>query len=397
MNLELPGQAIQENSSDRRIDVDAKQLRMSELLASVGCEGLLILDQANLAWLTAGGVARNVLDPAELPALWYTPSQRWLIASNVDSQRMFDEEVDQLGFLLKEWPWHWHREQVLADLCAGRRMASDLPFLGAKLVDQQLRQMRRALSRYERACLFLLGEQLVHAVEATCRNAQPGETERELAGQVSHRLLRKGAVPIALSVTADGRASTYRRHGFTSAPIEKNATITATARKYGLHATCSRTFTFGPAEDALKREALAACRVQAMYIAGTWPDAVPRELLNSGRRVCQLQGYEHDWELAGQGFVTGRLPVERTLGPDCIEPLGLHWPITWTASVGAGACADTYVVGEQGPGLTTRADNWPIARIRVTGTEIDCPTILERLPELPKPPGESSTLADQTT
>ena len=61
MNLELPGQAIQESSSDRRADVDAKQGQMAELLARTGCEGLLVLDQANLAWLSAGGAARSVV------------------------------------------------------------------------------------------------------------------------------------------------------------------------------------------------------------------------------------------------------------------------------------------------------------------------------------------------
>jgi hypothetical protein len=38
MNLELPGQAIQESSTDRRSDVDGKQARIAELLTQVECD-----------------------------------------------------------------------------------------------------------------------------------------------------------------------------------------------------------------------------------------------------------------------------------------------------------------------------------------------------------------------
>jgi Xaa-Pro aminopeptidase len=379
MNLELPGQAIQESSSDRRADVDAKQGQVAELLARIGCEGLLVLDQANLAWLSAGGSARSVLNPEDLPALYYTAGQRWLIVCNVDSQRMFDEELDHLGFLLKEWPWPSRREQVLADLCMDRRLACDMPFQGAQLVTEQLRVLRRAQSAHERACSRLLGQMVAHAVEATCRSAQPGETERELAAQVAHRLYRRGALPVAVSVTADGRARTYRRHGFTSAPIQTSATINVTARKYGLHATAARTFTFGMADETLKKEHLTACRVAANYASATWPNAVPKELLASGRRIYRSQGFEHEWDLAPQGYVTGRTPVEQPFEPELAAVLGANWAVTWTPSAGAAVCCDTYLVREEeGPLLITPTESWPLVGVRISGLQLECPNILER-------------------
>jgi Xaa-Pro aminopeptidase len=378
MNLELPGQAIQESSSDRRGDVDAKQGQIAELLARTGCEGLLVLDQANLAWLTAGGSARNVLDAEELPALYYTAGQRWLIVCNVDSQRMFDEELDQLGYLLKEWPWHWRREQVLTDLCMGRRIAADVPFPGAQPVTEQLRALRRVQSPYEQACSRLLGQIVAHAVEATCRSANVGDTERELAAQVGHRLLRRGALPVAISVTADGRARTYRRHGFTSAPVLTSATISTTARKYGLHAAASRTFTFGPPDETFKKEHLTACRLAATYAAGSWPDAVTKDLLAIGRRIYTAQGFEHEWQLAPQGYVSGRAPVEKPLEPELAEVLGADWALTWTPTVGAAGCWDTYLIRNEGPVLLTPTDGWPLVGVRISGQQVDCPNILER-------------------
>src|SRR5437870_11274563 len=137
---------------DRRADLEGKQVQIAKLLQDVGCVGLLVLDPDNFGWLTSGAAARGVLDPAELPALYFSAEQRWVVASNVDSQRLFDEELDGLGFQLKQWPWHAGREQLLADLCHGRSVAGDRPRGGVKPVGEQLRRLRRVLSPYEQAC-----------------------------------------------------------------------------------------------------------------------------------------------------------------------------------------------------------------------------------------------------
>ena len=48
--------------SDRRADIDAKMAKVAELLQEVGCEGLLLLDPANFAWLTSGAMSRGLGD-----------------------------------------------------------------------------------------------------------------------------------------------------------------------------------------------------------------------------------------------------------------------------------------------------------------------------------------------
>src|SRR5262245_43560436 len=125
-----PGSTPQLNlttPSDRRADVDAKQALIGALLEEVKCEGLLVLEPENFAWLSSGGAARGVVDEGELPALYFSQEGRWVLCSNVDTQRLFDEEIDGLGFQLKEWPWHWGRAQLLSDLLQGRRVVCDRP------------------------------------------------------------------------------------------------------------------------------------------------------------------------------------------------------------------------------------------------------------------------------
>src|SRR5439155_16633885 len=247
-------------------------------LQEIGCDGLLVLDPDNFAWLSGGGTARGVRDAAELPALYFTPEGRWVLSSNADSQRLFDEELDGLGFQLKEWPWHWGRAQLLSDLCQGRRVASDRPLNGCQAVGDRLRTMRRRLTAYEQACYRALGQIVSHALEACCRTLAPGETEREVAGQVSHRLMHRGVNPLSVHVAADGRCRLYRHCGFTAAPIKTHCVVKVTARKYGLCATASRSVCFVQPYSALRRYYDTARNVMATLVASRWPYMVPLQI-----------------------------------------------------------------------------------------------------------------------
>jgi Xaa-Pro aminopeptidase len=363
---------------DRRTDIDAKMARVADLLREVSCEGLLLARPENLAWLTSGASHRTVPDPASAPVIYATGDQRWLIASNADSQRIFDEEMDELGFQLKEWPWHWGREQLLRELFQNRSIASDVPIYSARVVEDRLASLRRKLTDYEQACMVVLGQIIGHALEATARNFNQGETERELAGQVSHRLVHRGIFPVHVGVAADGRSRIYRQFSYTSTPVRKYAVLTATGRKYGLHATASRIVSLGPVDNDLKEAHNTACRVSASYLASTWPDAVPRDVLKATQRIYQVCNHEHEWMLVPQGYVTGRLPVEMLFTSSTDQLLQPGWAVVWHASAGPACSSDTFLVTDQGPRTVTTPEVWPVKRIRIQGAEFVRPDVLER-------------------
>jgi Xaa-Pro aminopeptidase len=374
-NLDPPAD---DSATSRRADVDAKQAQVAALLEGLGCEGLIALEPENFAWLTGGATVRGTLDPADWPAVYFTADQRWLLCSNTDSQRLFDEELDGLGFQLKEWPWNWGKSELLAQIGKDRKLACDRAQGSTTPAADLLHKARLVLSPYEQSCLRALGQILSHALEATSRNLLPNEMEREVAGQLSHRLLHRGAEAVHIGVAADGRSRPYRQYHFTTAQIRRQCVLTATATKYGLTATATRGLTFGPPDAAYRREHDAACRVIATYLASTWPDAVPRGILATGRRVYQVTGFEHEWQLSPQGFVTGRAPVELPLLPTTEELFQAGWSLTWRASVGAASCCDTYLITDDGPDCVTLPEAWPSKRIRVQGTDFLFPDLLQR-------------------
>ena len=240
--------------------------------------------------------------------------------------------------------------------------------------------MRRTLTDYEIACYRTLGQTLSHALEATGRTLSIGETEREIAGQISHRLLHRGVQPLNISVTADGRGRTYRQAAYTSTPVQQTCVLTVAARKYGLCARASRLVSFGQADAAFRRDHDAACKVSATYVAGSWPDSVPRQILMTGQRVFDLTGVPQEFFLAPQGYVTGHAPVEMNMTLQNEELLQARWALTWCVAVGATVSCDTFLVSDDGPRTLTAAENWPPgASIRIRGcAEFVRPDVLTR-------------------
>src|SRR5947207_1770163 len=90
--VETPGL---ETGSDRRADVDAKMAPAAALLQQVGCDGLLLLDPDNVAWLTSGATSRGGLDPREQPGVYCNGESRWLLCSHADTPRMFEGALDR--------------------------------------------------------------------------------------------------------------------------------------------------------------------------------------------------------------------------------------------------------------------------------------------------------------
>lgn len=364
--------------SERRADVDEKIPKVAQLLEEAECEGLILFDPANFGWLTNGATIRGILDRSEFPAVYCDGKQRWLLCSNVDTQRLFDEELNELGFQVKQWPWYWGRRDMLNCLCQKKNLASDVPLENSQLVDKQMQQLRLKLTPYEQACLQTVGLSVSHAIEATARTMDKGINEREIAAQVGHRLLHRGVQLVQVSVAVDGRSRLYRQHGYTSMKMERFAVIRATGQKYGICATAARVVSFGEIESALRTEHDAATKVCATYIASTWPDAVPKGVLSTGRHVYNISGYEHEWQLTPQGHLTGRQAVERMILPSSEELFQTGQAVTWQSCVGASNVCDTFLITERGAKNVTPTEAWPLRKIRVQGAEFLCPDILQR-------------------
>jgi Xaa-Pro aminopeptidase len=361
----------------RKDEIEAKQKRIAKLLEESKCEAVLLFDPANLAWLTGAAICQGIADSHEWPAVYLTAEQRWLVSGSADTQRIFDTYLDGLGFQLKEWPWHWGREQLLADIVQNRKMACDRVLVDSTPLGPAFRRIRLTLTSPERERLKELGAAVAHALEATCRNLEVGQTEQEVAGETAHRLLKHGVTPTEISVAADGRSSRHRRPGVTDARIERACVIYTGGQRRGLHAAAARSVVFGAPDAPPRPEHEVAGRIAASLVAHAKPGAPAGDVLEAGRAVAEANKKESEWFSAPTGHVTGWLPVERPISPTLTYQFAADWAVVWQAGVGSAFVADTWLLGAS-PIAVTRPESWPIQRIKIGELTLDIPDILVR-------------------
>ncbi len=366
----------------RRLDVEEKHKRIVGLLDATNHDAVVLGRADSIAWFTSGGDLGFDLG-SEMGAvlLYMNRTSRAVITDNVQSARVFEEELAGLGFQLKERPWYDEPGRVVDELGHNKRVFSDLGPRHSPWTrdDDALRALRRPLTALERQRLRELGRTLTLAVEATCRNFDRGESEAAVAGHLSHRLVREGVVPVDLRVSGDDRLDRHRQPNFKAAPIKNQATITVTGRRFGLCATLSRTVSFGtPSDEFRSRHALAAM-VDATCIYFSRPGEPVAEVFRRARRIYEKFNHPHEWTRDYLGFVTGYAPRELLLVPESRLILGPGTAVCWSPSIGSARSSDTMVVDARGGyDLVTAAQNWPTLEIAVKGFPIPRPGILER-------------------
>ena len=310
--------------------------------------------------------------------LFINKQSRAVVADNVQSARVFEEELAGLGFQLKEQPWHDDPDRLIVDLCRGKRVAVDHALRNFIDERDRLRPLRLELTRLERQRLRELGRTLTQVIEATCRNFQPGENEADVAGHLAHRLMREGVVPVDLSVAGDDRLARYRQPLFKGAEIHRRAVISATGRRHGLCASATRIVSFGPVEPEFRQAHALAAMVDATCIYFSRPGESVAEVFRRARRIYEKFDRPHEWTLDYQGFLTAYAPREQVLRPDSKLVLQENMPIRWRPSVGSARSEDTVVIDARGYESVTEAQSWPKVEVTVKGYPITRAGILER-------------------
>ena len=362
--------------TERLGEIATRHQRIAEFLRQEGYAGLLIQQPSNFAWLTAGGCNERGGSTGSTGALFVTPDARVIVCSNADTAQFFEVEVGNMGFQLKERPWFEPRAVMLADLCRGRRVASDSPFNGTTDVSMPLLGMRLPLSDFDTARMREGSKLLTHAVEATARGLTKGRTEAEIAGELSHRLFKHGLQPERLQILADGRGRRFRRWTYDQSSVQRYCTISAVARYRGLFVGAARTVCLGDAPTELLNAFEPAALVAATGVYFSQPDWELFEVWNRVHRLYDKSGAAAEWRLSDQADV-----VEYEFGAVPIMPtsefrLSAGTPVYWHPSVGPVLMGDTVLVTTRGTEVLTTSADWPVVPIIVKGSNVDVPAIL---------------------
>ncbi len=381
----MPDPAADHGDADlqlRRDDVEVKHQRVRDFLDATGQDAVVLGLADSVSWFTSGGdLGQDLGCGSAAILLFVNRTCRAVITDNVQSSRVFEEELAGLGFQLKERPWYDDPFQVVAELCHNKRVATDMTGHGCSQVRREadaVRALRRRLTPLERQRIRELGRTLTLAVEATCRNFDRGEREADVAGHLAHRLIREGVVPVDLRVAGDDRLARYRQPSFKASPIQRRATIAVTGRRHGLCASVTRTVSFGPVEREHRADHSLATMVDATCIFFSRPGEVVSEVFRRAKRIYEKFDHPHEWTLDYQGNIVGYSPREVVLRPDSNHVLEPDTAMAWSPSVQAARTEDTVVIDARGYEVVTAPQDWPQLDVAVKGFIIPRPAVLER-------------------
>ena len=356
----------------RLADVDEKHARVRTLLAATGADALLLQDHANIAWFTAGAdPARCTMEGCQT-SLFVTDDARLFATNAVDSAQLFEREAFGLGFQLKQREWFQPHAALVEDLCRGRKVVSDSGAEGTRNVAKDIVLLRQPLTDLEVDRIRRLSKVLVHAVEISAGHIRPGVSEASVAGELSHRLIRRTVTPVRIQVCADGRNVRYRHWSYSEDPIESYATVSCIAKRWGLHVAVSRTVCLNEVPDELWAAHKKAVLIHAtgMYFSRTgeklknvWPKV---------RRIYDKLGMPTEWQLADQAEIIGYRAMEHQLTPDSEYELQAPTAMYWHPSIGAALPGDTILVMPGGCEIVTKSSVWPQLRVQVKGHDVSC-------------------------
>lgn len=360
----------------RAIEVDQKQEQVVEFLEANQLDALLLQNPENIAWFTTGADLTRSGTGESIAAIFITQDARLVACSNVDANQIFDRAIPGLGFQIKSRPWHEPLSQLIRDLCNGRKVGSDSGFEQTQNVSEQLKSWRFPLSELEGERIREVGKLVAHAVEATARSVERGITEQEIAGSLSHRLLRHGVSPRRIQVMVDGQSIRYRHWGFGEDRLERYCVISAVGSQNGLHAAATRTVSLGAPPSSFIKSHHLALLMQATGMYFSKPDWALFDTWNRVKRIYEKYDCADEWQHADQADIIGYLPAETSILLNSDFKLTPGMAAFWHPSVGPAMTGDTILIEEDKTILITPMENWPTAKVMVKEHQLTLPDIL---------------------
>lgn len=367
----------------RREVVENRHRTIAAWLREHDLFGMILSRPEHLAWIGAGADLSPTLQLWRNPVfVFVTEAHRMVVCDAVQSGRLFEEELFGLGFLHKEFPLDDGPQAMLSNLVTGRTVAWDMRLEDRPSLKAALHTECRRMEPTERNSLRRLGRTLAMAVETTAANFDQGATERDVAAQLMHRMIRGGIQPVHLQVLGGERARHFRCSSPKNLPVHDWCVLTATGRKDGLEASLSRCVAFGKPSAALVREFETAAMAQTTGSFFSRPGESVGTIAPKIRRILEKQGFEDEW---------GRESILASAGRPVAELLSVsNWPSAatipalsawaWQIGVGQARCCETIVTDEDGYECVTmsRHSIWPTIDIAVKGQAVKCPGLLKR-------------------
>ncbi|MBN1104329.1 MAG: M24 family metallopeptidase [Deltaproteobacteria bacterium] len=360
-------------------EIKEKEKRVREFLKTGGFKGLLLKRQANFSWMTCGGLNLvGITTELGATSLLIRENDKFVISNNIEAPRMIEEEgLDKQGFLIKSFPWHDEQEvSLVKELVGEGSLASDVPFPGAVVVQEEIARLRYSLTPEEAERYRWLGKKVSLVLEETLMDGRRGEKESEVVGRLCNGLWKERIDAVTLMAAADDRVSMFRHPIPTERPIEKFLMVSVNARKWGLIVSLTRFVHFGRLTEELRGKYLANVAIDCTFMAASRPGVPAVDVLRRGIEAYREQGYPEEWRLHHQGGSIGYTGRDYRTNFSTQDIVLENQAFTWNPSITGTKSEDTILATSTGPEMITRPLLFPKVSMDVAGISFERPAIL---------------------
>ncbi len=367
--------------TSKKEETKEKEQRMMQFLELNELNALLMNRRENFAWFTCGG-DNHVVSASEFgfASLLITPQEKYVLTSNIEAQRILDEELTDQDFEMVRFPWYESEglRKAIMKIGPSRRIGSDILLPDTNFVGEKLPELRYSLTPWEINRYRWLGRKTGECLSEIGTQIQVGDTEYEIAAKLTNELMRFGIKPLVILIAADERIFKYRHPIPTGKKLERYAMLVVNAEKWGLVASLTRLVHFGKVPAMIQKKMKAVAEVDACFMQETQPGNKYSDIFAKGVRTYQKVGFEEEWKLHHQGGPTGYRPREYIVTHDTGDVVLDNQAVAWNPSITGTKLEDTIITTQRGPEVLTVTPNWPTLTVEYKGIKIQRPDILVR-------------------
>lgn len=356
-----------------------KERRLKEFMREKGLSGIVLTRRSNFSWFTCGGDNHVVSSIEEgVASIVVTEKEKYILSTNIEIQRILEEEVLFFDFKAVCYPWYEENEkqEILKDIFGDEPFGTDIPLGNGVLIDRDLVKIRSSLTTWEIERYRKLGKDAGEILEDTAKSIKPGFSEKAIAELLIENFWRKDLEPTVILVACDDRIYKYRHPIPTNNLFKKQAMLVIMARKGGLQVAGTRLVHVGPLDEELKKKHRAVVEIDANLMHATKPGVAYKELFNKMKEFYNKVGYPNEWEKHHQGGPTGYWTREFINTPYVDDVVLENQPIAWNPSITGTKSEDTILVSSNGFEIVTHTGKWNYIKVKVEDKEIERPDIL---------------------
>jgi len=358
-----------------------KKRRLNRYMEDKGIEAILLAKKSNFFWASCGARSKIVEhSDAGFSYLLYHKDKFYLLTTNIEAQRMLDEEIDLLidpVLLSYKWFEEDGLKKAIEKIIDIKKVYQDSMLVkGAKNLAPDFDKIRYKLTDSEKKRYLKLCSDTSICMTRTCMEIKKGFTELEVQARLSERLISENIMPYVLLVGSDKRLMDYRHPIPTSKKIEKYVMVVICGQRDGLISACTRFVHFKEPSKEIEEAKKIISYIDAMMILGSRPGRRYSDILKDEKKAFDSYGLKDEWENHHQGGPLGYEGRYFLVTPDTDHKIDKDHAIAWNPSMRGYKSEDTLIVGPEENIVATRDKDWPAITVETEYGQIERPDIL---------------------